>query len=263
MRHIFVLALATFGIFNYTSKAQVVIEEIDVQSIFAEHNIDGCFMLHDLKNDQYLEYNSARLDSPFLPASTYKILNALIALETEVIQDEEEVIKWDGVERRVKSWNQDMTLRKGMGYSALWFYQELARRIGEKRMQAFVDSVNYGNRNISGGIDQFWLTGGLRITPRQQLELIEKLIRYELPFSQKNMDIVKDIMIVDKTEDYIMHAKTGWADQPDPDTGWFVGYVENGDNIYSFVINIDIEKDEDAKKRIEITREILKKAGII
>ena len=35
----------------------------------------------------------------------------------------------------------------------------------QERMQKYVDLFEYGNRNIGGGIDQFWLTGDLRIDP--------------------------------------------------------------------------------------------------
>ena len=107
------------------------------QDIFDKNDIKGAFILYDLINDTALIFNQPRTERAYLPASTFKIINSLIALETGVIKDENEMIQWDGEERFVETWNQDHNLRSGIKYSVVWFYQELARRIGEERMQKF------------------------------------------------------------------------------------------------------------------------------
>ena len=114
---------------------------ISFQEIFDSNSVKGTFLLYDFKNDTTLVFNEDRTEKGFLPASTFKIINSMIALETEVIKDEEEIIKWDGQKRFAKAWNKDHSLRSGIKYSVVWFYQELARRIGEERMQYFVDTV--------------------------------------------------------------------------------------------------------------------------
>lgn len=221
---------------------------------FKEAGVEGAFLFYDLKHDKYLAYNSERLQQGCIPASTFKILNSLIALETGVIRDENEILKWDGSVREVAAWNQDHNMRSAMKVSAVWFYQELARRIGEERMQHYVNLASYGNRNISGGIDMFWLTGDLRITPREQIELLVRLHQNELPFSQRAMDIVKDILIFEKDDAYVLRAKTGWANR----VGWFVGYVERGDNAYFFANSVVIMKPGDEKARITIVKALLR-----
>jgi beta-lactamase class D len=231
----------------------------DWKSFYDKYNVSGCLLIYNLDKNEYLVYNSERCNESFIPASTFKIINSLIALETGVIRDENEVIPWDSVKRQYDMWNMDQTLRTAIKYSAVWAYQELARRIGEQRMQHYIDSVKYGNCNIGGGIDSFWLDGDLRITPFQQVEFLRRLYSGDLPFSKGNIDIVKDIMINDQSSGYILRGKTGWADS----TGWYVGYLEENGDVYFFANNIKIINDEDTKARIEIVRDIFKSMGLL
>ena len=235
----------------------------DWKSFYTNHNVTGCMIIYDLNRNEYQVYNRERCNESFSPASTFKILNSLIALETGVIKDENEVIPWDSVKRSYDKWNMDQTLRTAIKYSAVWAYQELARRIGEQRMNHYVDSVKYGNCNISGGIDQFWLDGSLKITPFEQIEFLKRLYSDNLPFSKRNLDIVKDIMINDQTDNYILRGKTGWGINSKADVGWYVGYLEENHDVYFFVNNIDIVKDEDSRARIEIVKDIFRGRGLM
>ncbi len=241
-----------------TQDSSITLRE-DFKSFFDAHQVEGSILIYDLREDAFSGYNADRFETAFVPASTYKIFNSLVALETGVIADENEVIPWDGEERIVEAWNQDHTLRSAIKYSAVWFYQELARRIGEERMQHFVDEAGYGNQDISGGIDLFWLTGGLRITSRQQIDVLRRLYHDDLPFSQRAMDIVKDILIKEKTDAYIFRAKTGWQGQ----TGWLVGYLEQDDNVYFFATTVAIMKSEDSRAREAVTRDVFKHLGLL
>lgn len=84
-----------------------------------------------------------------------------------------------------------------------------------------------------------------------------------MPFSEQAIATVKDIMIVEQTPDYIIRAKTGWADAEDGGIGWYVGYLERDENVYFFATNIDIRKPEDLAARIEITRRSLSNLGLL
>lgn len=240
-------------------------ERADFEKYFQQAGVKGSFVLYDLKKNQYLAYNPKRVNTTFLPASTFKIFNSLVALETGVIKDENQVIKWDGVKREIEEWNQDQTMRSAIKYSTVWFYKELARRIGEKRMQNYINLANYGNRNISGGIDKFWLEGGLRITPKQQIDFLVKLYRNQLPFSKRSINIVKDIMINEKNNNYVLRGKTGLVGNGViPKIGWYVGYLERKNDVYFFAINQDVVKQpEDIKARITITKSILSDMGLL
>src|SRR5262249_23310561 len=145
-----------------------------------------------------------------LPASTFKIANSLIALETGVVADpDKDIFKWDGVTRSIEAWNKDHTMRSAIAASAVPVYHEIARRIGAERMQKYLDLLDYGNHNIGGGIDQFWLTGDLRIDPMQQVDFVDRLRRGVLPVSKRSQELTRDILPVAKAGDATIRYKTG------------------------------------------------------
>jgi len=232
---------------------------------FDEVSLDGTFVLTKMNSDTVKVYNLDRSLNSYLPASTYKILNSLISLESKVIKDENEIIKWDGKKRFYDMWNQDQNLKSALKYSCVWFYQDLARRVGKQKMQYFLDSVKYGNSKMGAEIDNFWLEGDLRISAQEQVKFISKFLNYDLPFSKRNMEIVKNIMLVDSTVNYKLFAKTGWTARvaEDKQIGWYVGFVENSDGCWIFAMNIDISENADSKNRQEITDKVLKQEGII
>lgn len=241
-----------------TGAPAITLSENDFQKVFAEFHVRGTFLLYDLKNDTYSVYDKERAEKAFLPASTFKILNSLIALETSAIKDQCETIEWDRRTWRFDEWNQDQTLQTAFRNSVVWAYQELARRIGKKQMQYWVDKADYGNRNISDQIDTFWLEGELLISAQQQVEFLKKLYKNQLPFSKRNMDIVKDIMMVEQGGTYILRGKTGWDARGVPQIGWFVGWLEKASNVYFFALNIDIVNRKDTNARIGVIKEVFK-----
>lgn len=238
----------------------------EIDRIFVKEKVKGSFLLYDLKAKDYIvNYEPQRNERPFIPASTFKIFNSLVALEEGVVKDEKQVFKWDGKDRGWDKWNRNHDMESAIKYSAVWFYQRLARKIGQKKMQSWIDKVGYGNQDISEKVDNFWLEGNLRITPKEQIDFLRRLYENDLPFSQKSMDIVKKILILEENEQFIMRAKTGWAQLFEPQIGWWIGYIESvdGENVYFFSINIDIEEEEQAAARMRITRAILSIPGIM
>ncbi len=239
-------------------------ERHDLGRHFAAYGVTGAFVLYDLGADTFTYHDRERCHQRFIPASTFKIFNALIALETGVAADENHPIPWDGVTRGVPAWNRDHTLKSAFAVSAVWYYQEIARRIGPDAMRRHLDKLAYGNGDIAGGIDRFWLTGGLRISPVEQIALLVRLHRGQLPFAARSQDIVKTIMLQRQGEGYTLRGKTGWA-QLDSDIGWYVGYIEKGDNAYFFatcVTSAPGNKDF-ARSRQEATGLILRDLGVL
>lgn len=218
----------------------------------------GAFVLYDLNNDSYMRYNSEQCAARLLPASTFKILNSLIGLETGVIPDENYVIKWDGTRFENSAWNQDHTLKTAFQNSVVWYYQELARRVGKERMRHYVNAVGYGNQDISGDIDSFWLNGAIRISADEQVELLKRLYKGDLPFSERSMKIVREIMIMENDPSHRLSGKTGSGQVSTTSIGWFVGSVEARDNVYFFATNIERSgPSANGLKAKEITRSIL------
>ncbi|MFY9143292.1 MAG: penicillin-binding transpeptidase domain-containing protein [Sulfuricurvum sp.] len=186
-------------------------------------------------------------DERLNPCSTFKILNSMIALDSDAVRDENEILKWDGVVRTYPVWNRDHSMRTAIGVSSVWFYQELARRVGEKNMGEMVYRAGYGNMDTSQTLTNFWLGGGsLKISPNEQADFLERLVRNQLPFSLRSMTIAKDIMTLEKKEDYTMAGKTGSCGG----IGWFVGFVEEGSNtrVFAFEIRGDGASGAEAKK---------------
>lgn len=240
--NIFIFAMAISGLTTCKLKEDIEVRD-DFKKFYDTYQLDGSFSLYDERHDQYILYHQDQFVQAFIPASTFKICNSLIGLETGVIPDEHFVISWDSVTRN-PVWDKDHDLRTAFRNSTVWYYQELARRVGGERMKYWLEKANYANADTSGGIDQFWLTGGLRITPGQQIDFLKRLHDNKLPFSQRSMDIVKDIMIVRDTLDYVIRGKLGWGGQGDKDIGWYVGYLETKDNVYYFANCIQTESNK-------------------
>ncbi len=245
-----------------------VAQNVDFGRHFQDLGVEGSIMIYDSNNDQIFQHNPQRNTTAFLPASTFKILNSLISLETGVISDEIAVLTWDGISRKFPEWNRDLNMREAIKLSAIWFYQVLARRVGYDRMQQWVSQVEYGNQKIgrSEDIDKFWLQGELRITPEEQIQFLRRLYKNDLPFSERTLSIVKNIMIMEKTPDYTITGKTGWvgvADDVTPKIGWYVGYLEKGGNVYFFATNIEIRNEKDPAARQELTRRCFKDLTVL
>lgn len=265
---LFVLILFLLHVFSPQQDATL---RPDFKKYYNEYNVDGSFALYNQNENEYLFYNEDQFGKPFTPASTFKILNSLIGLETGVIDNENYVISWDGVSRN-PVWDKDHDMQLAYQNSTVWYYQELARRVGEEKMAHWVEKTSYGNKNIGGGIDQFWLDGNLRISPKQQIDFLRKLRDHDLPFSDRSIRIVKKIMIETDTPNYTIRSKTGWGGQDGKDIGWYLGYVETKDNVYYFVncIQINSKRNEELeqailfdKARKEITQKILQELNII
>ena len=233
--------------------------ESNWENLFQNHHVKGTFVLKDLGTGKTRVYNKKRSRQAFIPASTFKILNSMIALQTSSIESVDDTIKWDGVDRGYALWNKDHTMRTAFPVSCVWFYQELARRTGNEHMQKWVNDSNYGNMKIGPQIDRFWLDGDLRISAQEQINFIEKLIKNELPFDKTIQETVKSIMINDATDQYVVHAKTGWSQG----VGWYVGYIESNNNTWIFSLNIDMDNINQAVIRKLLTYDILKEQGVI
>lgn len=252
----------TIAVSLLTACKQKQVTEVrsDFKKYYDLFNVDGSFVLYDPQANKYIFYNQAQFEQTFSPASTFKICNSLIGLETGVIKDENFVIPWDSVTRKNPNWNSDQDLKSAFKNSTVWYFQDLARRVDEKQMKYWLEKANYGNADTSGGIDKFWLTGGLRISPKQQIDFLKRLHDNQLPFSQRSMDIVKKIMIAKNTLDYVVRAKTGWGEQDNKDVGWYVGYLETKDKVYYFancIQSADLNNKDFANARIDIVYLIL------
>lgn len=259
LQSLFILTIGMLALTGCKQKQGTEIRD-DYKKYYDQYDVQGSFVLYDQHNDKFIFYNQAQFRETFSPASTFKICNSLIGLETGVIKDENFVIRWDSIIRQYAKWNTDHNMKTAFKNSTVWYYQELARRVGGKQMKDWLDKAKYGNADTSGGIDRFWLSGGLRVSPEQQIDFLKRLHDNKLPFSQRSVNIVKNIMIAKDTLDYVIRAKTGWADEEKRMVGWYIGYVEKDNKTYYFsncIQSTNMGNPDFIKARIAITNLIL------
>jgi beta-lactamase class D len=246
--------------------------QIDFITPFKDCQIEGSTSIYDYKNKKWLFSNSndARIET--LPASTFKVINLLIALETGVIKDENEVVKWVGkTDTTLYGYRpdiyKDMSVKEAFEVSAGWAFIELAKKVGKEKYKHYLKLCQYGNLNLSQKDADFWNFGAFAISPVNQIEFLIKVYEEKLPFSKRNIEILKKVMITEKTETYSIRSKTGWTRVFGDDIGWWVGYVERNDNVYFFATRI-IKKRSTINKnfgqcRKDITKNILRQLKAI
>lgn len=235
----------------------------DLNSLFKDHGAVGTFALYDVAANKLTVIDRVRAETRFVPASTFKIANSLIALETAVVKDENEVIPYGGKPQPFKQWEKDMPMREAIAVSNVPVYQELARRIGLERYRSWLDRLDYGNRQTGMIVDRFWLDGPLQISAVEEARFNARLAQKALPASTRPQEIVRDILLIEKTAHFALYAKTGWSTASTPNIGWWSGWVERGDTIFAFALNIDMADIEGGKKRMPLARAILVKLGIL
>jgi beta-lactamase class D len=238
-------------------------EDAALQELFQSRKVKGTIVIASLDGATEYISNKARSEKRFLPASTFKIPNTLIALAEGAVANAQEIIKWDGKDTGWAAWNKDQSIETAFPVSCVWFYQELAQRVGNSTYLSHLEQLQYGNKITGTDVTTFWLEGDLRISAQEQVTFLKKLYKEQLPYPKEHQDVVKKIMIVDETPQYVIRAKTGWTTQDNQQIGWYVGYVTTEKQVWFFATNIDINEKSDLTYRKEITQEALHVKGIL
>jgi beta-lactamase class D len=239
--------------------------------IIASRWPDGCFIARD--GADVLVSDAARCALPGRPYSTFKIANALIALDAGVLDGPDAPMTWDkkrvpDEKRYFDSWRKPHTLRSAMAVSSVPHFRTLALTLGEARMRDGLARLGYGNQSIEGGLDQFWLRGGMRITAEQQLDLVTALARAELVgFSTAAQKTVREVIRLDEQGGAVLYGKTGSGPSMTPRDGawlvWLVGWIERDGRILPFAAWLDVADTtfDDARaardKRVRATLDAL------
>lgn len=272
MRLLSVLSILSFSLFLFSCSPNNVKEDNSLKKYFDAYGVQGTFGLFDNGQGNFIIYNLSRYkDSAYLPASTFKIVNSLIGLQTGKIVNEKMIIKWDGITRlfpngdTAKDWNKDLTMEEAFKKSAAHYYQEVARRIGKDTMQRWLDTLSYGTKKISTHIDNFWLDNSLKIKADEQLGLVKKLYFNQLPFTKTTQDVVRKLMVQESNANYILAYKTGYGFKENGKAlTWMVGWVEENKHPHFFVLNIEGDQSKDLMPiRKSILKDILKQLGYL
>ena len=256
---------------NQLTKIDTVFE-IDVKKYFDDCGVNGSIAIYDLNKQQWIVSDTVGIKIETLPASTFKIINLLIALETKTISDENEVVNWVGSTDTVKYGYRpeiyhSMSVKEAFESSAGWVFVELAKKIGKDKYNEYLTKCRYGNNDLSHMDADFWNFGEFAISPKNQVEFLHSLYVETLPFSKRNIDIVKKVMIADQTEDYSIRAKTGWTRESNINTGWWTGYIETKKGTYIFATRLlqdrKMNRSDFGSCRKEITKRVFRDLGII
>ena len=233
-------------------------EDLALSKLFAGQDVDGTIVIASLNTGKTFTHNDSRARRQFSPASTFKIMNTLIAIEEKAVSGKSDVFKWNGHVYDIPNWNHDQTLESAFKVSCVWCYQELARRIGIGKYRKYLRKSEYGKLQDSFDVTTFWLDGSLQISAFEQVNFLNRLYRRTLPFQTVAYETLGQIMLVDQTPAFSLWAKTGWTAK----VGWYVGYVETPEDVWFFALNMEIRNKKDLALRQKLAHEALQIKGI-
>lgn len=238
------------------------VEKAALQELLDSAGLRGSFLVYDPQENIHFSNDFAWAEKGQLPASTYKIPHSIIALETGVVADTNTLFPWDGEPREIPTWEEDLIFKQAFARSCVPCYQEVAREVGVKRMQDWLDKLDYGAMNVdSSNLDRFWLRGASRISPMEQVDFLVRLKEEQLPITERSYALMKEMMFIVERPAYILRGKTGWSNENEHHNGWFVGYLEmsNGDYYY-FANNFEPLEGYDMNQFAEVRRALSHRA---
>lgn len=246
--------------------------QTSLDQLFGDCGVEGSITLYHLESGTWIFSDSTDARVETLPASTFKILNSAIAVETGVISETNEMLEWDGTEHTffglpVESWNRNTDMESAFKNSAIWFYEEMAKRIEKENYRHWLQSVGYGNGNLTEPGDDFWNYGNFGVSPVNQIRFLEKLYSGKTPFSKNTVQTVQEMMLSESTDSYTISGKTGWTKTDIYDIGWWVGYLEKEDQTWFFATRIfkDLNYDHPGFStcRLSVTKKALSELEIL
>jgi beta-lactamase class D len=231
---------------------------------FTTREVPGTFVLYEPAPGRYSVFDEGRAKQRFLPAATFDLVAAVIGLEAGAIACETEVFPWDGNARFHVAHERDQTLSTAMRDNTDWMFQEAARRVGKPRMREWLDRLEYGNRDMAGGVDLFWLQGGLRISALEQVELLLRLAEGRLPATHRAQRLVRGAMVAEKTREYTLYAKSGSSGRTREPVDWWLGWIERkGRPLAYFAMNLSPHQRMRPVECVRAGRAILAGEGLL
>lgn len=228
------------------------------QKILDDAGVKGSILIYNLDKETYYSNDFEWANTGKLPASTFKIPNSIIALETGIVENDSIVFEWDGQQRALPLWEKDLSFKEAFQLSCVPCYQEVARNIGAERMNSHLDEFGYGAMKVDAtNIDMFWLEGESAISQFQQIDFLERFYKKQLPISSRTILILQEIMVMEANVKYTLRGKTGWSISNNINNGWFVGYLETREDIFFFAANVEPKKSFDRDRFIALRKDVV------
>ncbi|MEO1770675.1 BlaR1 family beta-lactam sensor/signal transducer [Candidatus Enterococcus ferrettii] len=222
-------------------------------------NSQNALVLYDETAEKYSIYNEKAAYQRFSPDSTYKLWSGLFGLKYDIIQPNQNQLTWDGTAYPFAAWNKDQGLQEALTNSTNWYFQLLDNRLGKASLAKEFSAINYGNSNLLGPINDYWLESSLKISATEQVQLLKKLLNNELNFSTAEIQFIKDAIKLESSPNYTLYGKTGTGRRQNQQSrGWFIGFIEAKDQTYYFACHLqgeDTSGQEAAKETLRILRE--------
>ena len=197
------------------------------------------FMARDLETGTNYVLEGSSVDARRTPWSTFKIPNLIIALETGAAESLQTDLPWDPARRPAsgywpQDWRQDQTLQTAFQRSAAWAFRDLAAEVGSDVYRDRLSAWAYGDAEVAEGSDLFWLDHTLEISPREQVDFLDRLLSRELGVSEISFQALDDVSLSGDRPDGALHGKTGsgpveLGDMNGRFEGWYVGYLVRED----------------------------------
>lgn len=238
----------------YTGDKNVV--GLNLSEVFRGY--EGSFVLYGSAEQTWKIYNLPEARKRVAPDSTYKIYAALYGLEEGVISPNDSEMAWDGTEYPFQVWERDQDLTSAIQNSVNWYFQRIDAQLGIGRVRALLQKIHYGNETAGNDLEFYWTDQSLKISPIEQVELLQKLREHRLPFSDENIETVKKALCLGESDAGTFYGKTGTGQMDSVNVnGWFVGFLETSGNIYYFATNIHSGTDASGSKAAEITADVM------
>lgn len=234
-------------------------------------SIKGCAVLLDAQTDTYTFYQEEMCREQVSPYSTFKIVSTLMGLHNQIITDEESRLGYDGTLYPMETWNADLDLAEAFQSSCVWYFRKLIDEVGQEEVQKELAALNYGNCDCSewegnssssiSGLNGFWLDSSLKISPQEQVEILRDIFEGRTVYSQKEISILKAIMLIETAGDEKIYGKTGTGNH----TGWFTGLAETetGTVYFAVYINDSDNKEVNGAAAREIAWKLLTEEKIL
>ncbi|MFD2166973.1 penicillin-binding transpeptidase domain-containing protein [Thalassotalea euphylliae] len=239
------------------------------ESLPCETQTDACSFVFLNASGELFKHNPKRADTRYRPFSTFKIPNSMIALDTGVVNDLSQTFSANTNMYPPESWwpsswtSKAHTLRSAYQVSAVPLYREFATQIGEQRMVKYLADFDYGNQNISSGLDNFWLEESIKISATEQVSFLRKLYHQELPLKNETYALLKPLTEHQTHPTHVIYAKTGTGTLSNTlAEGWFVGAIEDNGQWHIFAAHASEGSFRDVvKKRMIIAEKYLSHYG--
>lgn len=211
----------------------------------AFNGIEGCAIFYNNDKNEYTVYNKEASEIEVSPCSSFKIISTLTGLKNGILTSADTKMKYNGTKYPLEAWNKDLTLKEAFQTSCVWYFRDVIDKVAQDSMQAELNEIHYGNCDIrewKGGninslpdLNGFWLESSLKISPKEQVNVLSNIFEGKTDFSSKNIEILKEIMLVEKKGNVSIYGKTGTGFK---NNAWFVGWLENGSEKYSFAVHL-------------------------